>query len=126
MIWRLVLAGARSAWVQSVPFGVFAERDLIHMKKVLALLCLAASLVYPQAAGRIDGTVVDPTGAAVPGAEAAVTNIATGQLLKATTNERGEWALPAMAAGEYKVLVSKPGFKSGSVPSVTVSAGVPA
>jgi hypothetical protein len=96
------------------------------MKKVLALLCLATSSVYPQAAGRIDGTVVDPTGAAIPGAEASVTNVATGQPFKATTNERGEWTLPSMAAGEYKVVITKSGFKSGVVPSVTVSAGVPA
>jgi hypothetical protein len=96
------------------------------MKRLLALLCLAGTLAFPQAAGRIDGTVTDPTGAAVPGAEIAVNNVATAQIFKATTNEQGVWALPSMAAGEYKVVVSKPGFKSGIVPSVTVNAGVPA
>ena len=96
------------------------------MKKLLAILCFVTSVVFPQAAGRIDGSVTDPTGAAVPGAEVAVTLIATGQPFKATTNERGEWTLPSMAAAEYKVVVTKPGFKSGIVPSVTVNAGVPA
>ena len=96
------------------------------MKKVLALLCLLASVVYSQASGRIDGSVVDPTGAAIPGSEVSVTNVATGQGFKVTTNERGEWTLPSMAAAEYKVSASKPGFKSGIIPSVVVSAGVPA
>ena len=96
------------------------------MKKVLVLLCLAAPLAFSQAAGSLDGSVVDQTGAAVPGAEVAVTNLATGQGFKTATNERGEWSLPSMAAAEYKIAVTKSGFKSGVVPSVTVSAGVPA
>src|SRR5215467_2284952 len=97
------------------------------MKKLMALVCLATSLVFPQGnTSRLDGTVVDPTGAAIPGAEVTVTNLATDQGFKATTNERGEWALPSMAAALYKVVVTKNGFKSGIAPSVEVNAGVPA
>ncbi|MBS1859375.1 MAG: carboxypeptidase regulatory-like domain-containing protein [Acidobacteria bacterium] len=84
------------------------------------------SFLYPQAAGRIDGTVTDPAGAVVPGAEVTVTNSATGQIFKATSNERGEWTLPSMAAAQYRVVVTKQGFKNGSVPDVEVNAGVPA
>src|SRR5436305_8394964 len=95
------------------------------MKKLLALTCLAAAFVYGQTS-RMDGTVTDQTGASIPGAEITVTLIATDQVFKTTTNERGEWSLASMAAANYKVVVTKQGFKAGVAPSVVMSAGVPA
>jgi hypothetical protein len=97
------------------------------MKKLAALVCLAASFVFAQGnTSRLDGSVVDPTGAAIPVAEVTVTNLATDQGFKATTNERGEWTLPSMAAATYKIVITKTGFKSGIAPRVEVNAGVPA
>src|SRR5215468_5739560 len=97
------------------------------MKKLLLLLACCAGLAFSQGTtALLSGTVIDPTGAAVPGASVSVTNLATDQGFKATTNERGEWALPSMAAAFYKVVVTKNGFKSGVAPSVEVNAGVPA
>src|SRR5712675_109095 len=95
------------------------------MRKLAALLCLASALVFSQTS-RMDGTVTDPSGASIPGAEVTVTLIATDQAFKTTTNERGEWSLASMGSAEYKVVVTKQGFKSGVAPSVVMSAGVPA
>src|SRR5262245_16570747 len=97
------------------------------MKKLLLLLACCAGLAFSQGTtALLSGTVIDPTGAAVPGASVSVTNLATDQAFKATTNERGEWALPSMAAAKYKVVITKPGFKAGVAPDVEMSAGVPA
>jgi hypothetical protein len=107
------------------------------MKKVLHLLAFGAStcalllaLVVCAFAqmntSRIEGIVTDPTGAAVPGAEVAVTQVGTGAPFRTVTNDRGEWALPSMQAGTYKVTVTKVGFKAGVVPDLLVNAGVPA
>src|SRR6516225_6600628 len=97
------------------------------MKKLLLAVCISAALLFSQVStSRMDGVVTDPSGAAVPGAEVTVTNIATDQILKTTTTDNGEWALPSMAAGKYKIAVAKPGFKSGLAASVEVNAGVPA
>jgi hypothetical protein len=96
------------------------------MKKLLAVI-LFATLVFSQVnTSRIDGVVTDPAGAAVPGAEVTVTNLATDQSIKATTTEHGEWALPSMAAAKYKIVITKPGFKAGLAAEVEVNAGVPA
>src|SRR5215472_9558092 len=97
------------------------------MKKLFLLLGISAGLAFTQGTTAVlDGNVTDPAGAAVPGAEVTVTNLATDRAFKATTNERGEWGLPSMAAATYKIVVSKPGFKMGVVPSVEMNAGVPA
>src|SRR5438477_4633387 len=97
------------------------------MKKLAGLLCLCAAAVFSQGnTSRIDGTVVDPTGAAIPGAGVQVIIVATDQIFKTETNERGEWALPSMPAAIYKITVTKQGFKSAVAENVTVNAGVPA
>src|SRR3954453_22107705 len=96
------------------------------MKKLLLALTLCAAFLYSQASSRMDGVVTDPSGAAVPGAEVTVTNLATDQIFKTTTADHGEWTLPSMAAAKYKISISKPGFKAGLAPDVEVNAGVPA
>jgi Carboxypeptidase regulatory-like domain len=97
------------------------------MKKLTAVALFFASLVFSQVnTSRLDGVVTDPTGAAVPGAEVTVTNLATDQSFKATTAEDGGWALPSMAAAKYKITVSKSGFRVGLISGVEINAGVPA
>ena len=69
------------------------------MKKLMVAFCLFGALLYSQGnTSRMDGVVTDPSGAAVPGAEVTVTNLATDQNFKTTTDDHGEWALPSMAA----------------------------
>src|SRR5215210_1114399 len=97
------------------------------MKRLLGAAVLSAFVALAQVnTARIDGTVTDPTGAAVPAAEVSVSNPATGLLLKTTTNEKGEFAVPSLQATTYKVSISKSGFRVANIEGVVVNAGVPA
>ena len=98
------------------------------MRRVLALVALSACIAFAQTAtttARMDGTVTDPQGAVVAGAELTVVNSNMGTSFKATTNEHGEWALPAMAEGTYRVSVTMKGFRTTLIENVTMDAGVP-
>jgi hypothetical protein len=97
------------------------------LKFSLTILLLAAfgPLAFAQTA-TLDGTVTDPQGAAVVGAQVEVVNVATGQVVRTTTDVRGHWALPAMQAATYRVLVTKEGFRTAVLESVAMNAGVPA
>jgi Carboxypeptidase regulatory-like domain len=95
------------------------------MKTSLVALCLFATLLFSQGISRIDGVVTDPSGAAVPGAEVTATAIATSQVLKTTSDEKGQWSLLQLDAGLYRVAVSKPGFKVATANNVQVTAGEP-
>jgi hypothetical protein len=75
---------------------------------------------------RMDGAVTDPAGASVPGAQVVVLQIATGQTFRATTDEKGYWALPSLQTGVYKVTVTHEGFKAAANENVVIDAGVPA
>ena len=60
----------------------------------------------------ITGTVTDPTGAVVSNASVGVHEVPTGKLRSARTNATGQFSLPGLPSGDYKVQVTAPGFKS--------------
>ena len=98
------------------------------MRRVLAVLALSAGIAFAQTAtttARMDGTVTDPQGAVVVGAELTVVNSNMGTSFKTTTNEHGEWALAAMSEGTYRVTVAMKGFRTTLIENVTMDAGVP-
>jgi len=95
---------------------------------VLGLACLLAPL-HMQAqisSGEIDGTVKDPSGAAIPHATVVITN--TSQNLKARTVETdalGQFTAPLIPIGTYSVTVNAQGFKSFTVGGIDVHVGEP-
>ncbi|HLH19621.1 MAG TPA: carboxypeptidase-like regulatory domain-containing protein [Bryobacteraceae bacterium] len=96
------------------------------MTRFLVLLSLTAALAFAQVdVTSVNGVVTDPSGAAVPGASVTATNAATGAKFTASTNDRGEYAIPSIPAGAYKLAVTKAGFKTGAVDNVALSVGVP-
>src|ERR1041385_1012828 len=96
------------------------------MKELIAMTLFAAASFAQINTAPITGTVTDPTGASVPGADVQVTNVATGQMVKTSTNERGEFTVASMPAATYRVNVSRAGFKAAALEDVVLNAGVPA
>lgn len=97
------------------------------MKKLAALLLVFAAIAYPQGAtSLLSGTVTDPQGAVIPAADVTVTNTNTGLILKASSGEKGEWAIGSVPPSSYTVTVEKAGFKKATAPAITINAGVPA
>jgi hypothetical protein len=72
----------------------------------------------------MDGTVTDPQGAVVVGAEVTVVS-ANGASFKATTDEHGQWALPSMPQATYRVSVTMKGFRTTVVDRVVMEPGIP-
>ncbi len=61
---------------------------------------------------RLEGTVMDPSGAAVPNATVTVTSDATGRQITATTDANsGNFAVPGLPVGQYTIGVEVTGFK---------------
>jgi hypothetical protein len=89
---------------------------------VSCALLAACGLLYAQtgATGAITGTVADPTGAMVVGAQVKVTNVATGETRTLQTNDHGLYVASLLQPGQYTVVVTKQGFKAASSPDVQV------
>jgi hypothetical protein len=71
--------------------------------------------------GAIEGTVVDSTGAVVPGAEVVVLDPATSSTGKSITENTGSFQIRLLAIGTYNLTVSKEGFRKLSVPGIQVN-----
>ena len=73
--------------------------------------------------GAINGTVTDPSGAVVAGAEVKATEKATGVVHTTVTTSGGEFSFQDINPGAYVVTVVSKGFEKLNVENVTVTAG---
>jgi carboxypeptidase family protein len=73
--------------------------------------------------GQFNGTVLDPSGAAVPNAKVTIKNAATGFTATATTNQNGYYSAKELPVGNYSVTATAPGFKTSSQTGLTLNAG---
>jgi Carboxypeptidase regulatory-like domain len=65
-----------------------------------------------QFPGQIGGVVVDPSGAAIPGATVTVTNTANGASMNAVTDSAGRWVVSNFPSGQGKLRVDSNGFRT--------------
>lgn len=93
----------------------------VQVALLLFLLSLAA---YAQdARGTIIGRVSDNSGASLAGATVDVVNVATGVILSARTNESGNFNVPFLIPGIYRITTMADGFKRAVQDNVQVRIG---
>ena len=90
---------------------------------LVALCFIATASLYGQNRASITGTVRDSTGAVLPNAEVAVTDVATGVTLKATTNGGGDYLVAALPASTYNLKITASGFKAFEATGVVLLVG---
>jgi len=88
---------------------------------VAVVLFATTGLIAQIFPGRITGTVRDAQGAVVSGANVKLQNTSTGLERSVDTNENGEFNLPQLALGTYRITVSKPGFQTVVLIDITTS-----
>jgi hypothetical protein len=87
------------------------------MKKLFSIVAVLFLLALPAAHasdvnGRIKGTVVDPSGAAVPNATVTATSIATGVSFNVQSGKDGSYLFAQLPIGTYSISATAPGFKT--------------
>src|SRR5690348_7888259 len=97
-------------------------RGLWGVTALLALLMLLVSgAAWAQnAQGTIVGHVTDPSGAIVPGATVTVLDLSTGLAHTLTTNAAGDYTVPALNPGQYKVTIQASGFTKQTSSELTL------
>jgi hypothetical protein len=81
-------------------------------RAVLAVgVWLLGSRLLAQTSAGIRGSVLDSSGALIPGASVLVTNLETGAKRETVSNENGSYQIPLLQPGPYSIMARKQGFK---------------
>jgi len=87
----------------------------------LAVFALVTISAFGQAIdGSLTGTVVDPSGAAVTGADVTALNVATGQRVNTVTHGLGGYRFNDLPVGTYNITVSAANFKTTTLTNIPV------
>jgi hypothetical protein len=98
----------------------------IHLLRIFLASLLLSGMVFAQgvgASGDIRGTVTDPSGAVVTGANVTATDIAKGIKHTVATDANGQFRLTNLQPATYSLSVSKSGFQSELAKNVVVNVG---
>ena len=71
--------------------------------KICFSLLLAVSLRAQLNKATLTGVVLDPSGAAIPGARITARQLATNAMFSTTSTATGNYAIPALDIGSYRV-----------------------
>ncbi len=110
--------------MKAFPWSVseIAERSLIFA--MMLFLSVSAAFAQAQASSaNLAGTVVDPTGAVVPGATVTARNSATNISKSSVTNDGGAFTIIGIPPGVYDVTAEAPSFSTSSIKGITLTVG---
>jgi hypothetical protein len=130
------MSWARSTQASAQELEVHVSHSGETMKKIFGLLVMIAAMssvtsAHAQAissnGGSIQGTIADPSGAAIPGAAIVISNPATGYTHSLTSDKSGYYSLGPLNPGQYTISVTAPNFEKLNVSTVvrtgTVTSG---
>src|SRR5260370_30003933 len=96
---------------------------------VVALLYGVMVVVHPNiltaqvGTASLSGFVTDPSGAGIPSATVTLESVSEKYKRTTTTGTSGQYTLPALAPGEYKLVAEAPRFSTETLTGISLSAG---
>jgi hypothetical protein len=105
--------------------GKFFARALCALAILFLLSFSFASVATAQSTSTLNGSVTDPSGAAVPNAKITITSLATGLVRDATSNTAGLYQFLDVPPGEYKLDASASGFAPFAIASLALVVNTP-
>src|SRR6266566_3971004 len=87
------------------------HRAVSARERFLVTALLAAAPLLAQNA-ELSGLITDPSSLAVPGARVVVQSADTGATRMVSSNQQGEYSVPALLPGPYNITIEANGFKT--------------
>ena len=88
------------------------KRFLRFLSAGAVMLLVTAASASAQATGELAGRVTDESGGVLPGVTVTATQAATGFARTVVTDGEGNWVMPNMPTGPYRLEVSLQGFRT--------------
>jgi hypothetical protein len=96
------------------------KRATFALSFVVAIMSAAGSAFAQAPTGQISGRVTDSSGAVLPGVDVTVTQTDTGLVRTAVTNETGQYAIPSLPIGPYRLEATLQGFRTFAQAGITL------
>ena len=118
-----LVAGAPQSFVQNLAQPQFARRPVVALAETInrAPQTFESGIVMGQA--RLAGRVTDGTGGGIPDALVELIDANNAPVRRAGTNTNGEYSFAGLPEGEFRLVISKPGFAMARLDGVTLQAG---
>src|SRR5690348_13271391 len=101
-------------------------RRILLCTGLLGLLLTDVARAQTVAIAQMSGVVKDESGAALPGVVIDVVQVSTGMTRSSETDGRGEYVLPNLPVGPYKLTAKLEGFATYEQTGITLSVGASA
>jgi hypothetical protein len=107
---------------RSTVFGGFMNTRFLARLKFAgaALLLLASVSAQAQFRASIQGTVTDPDGAVIPGAQLSLKDNGTNHVITATSDSAGIYNFGALPADHFTLTTSAPGFRQKVIENLQI------
>jgi hypothetical protein len=103
--------------------SVSRKRTYLYAALFLLAACFGAQLHAQGASATVSGQVLDAGGAVIPGASIALVRPSTAVKIATTSDAHGNFILPPVAPGDYKLTVTAPGFASWTESNIQLEVG---
>ena len=108
--------------IASFPSSTKSASHTTHILFALSLAWVSTCGWSQTQLGTVFGTVTDPTGAVITGAQVTVSSMSTGLKRDALTDLRGQYYVVGLPTGKYSVRIDKEGFQTEIREDVAISA----
>jgi hypothetical protein len=93
------------------------------LRLLLLAFAFTPAVLLAQDTAQITGTVTDPSGAAVAGAQVTIVSVEQGLTRTVNANSSGEYFFPALPVGSYNMTVTAQGFKKYQASGIKLDVG---
>ncbi|MFP5228069.1 MAG: carboxypeptidase regulatory-like domain-containing protein [Acidobacteriota bacterium] len=100
--------------MRPIEFATPTCRHFLRICALALIACLICALAHAQSAGGLEGRVMDPSGAVIPGASVQVEGPSARASRSVQTDGEGRYRVTGLAAGRYKVTAQAAGFHAAA------------
>lgn len=108
---RSVTAASSQEKIRSYQSRCGLPGTKLLLPVLIFLLVAFEGMLWAGTTGSISGTLKDPTGAVIAGANVQAINIAQGVHNKVATDANGSFIFPSLPVGRYELQIESPGFR---------------
>jgi hypothetical protein len=119
-----LVAGAPHSFIQQLSEPYYGRRPVVPLPESVELSPQTHAGTLIGGNGRLVGSVTDPSGAAVAGANVRLLNENNGVIAQTSTDSNGQYSFEDVMSGQnYRVEVERMGFQKNLVTQVNVAPG---